>query len=166
MQVNINPRSGCLGIVSSEVQERIKCRSWVRVQKCFPQAGLADFADRQVLPFIPRITETQLPVPCLEIIAKFSHLAAQPNVEEIIIVSELFVSGTGVVSSAEPNSGSYWQTGPVRKEIWNSRIRDCEGIKGILDWHTDIKLTRSYVSAWELEWVGYKRHSCDRRVEK
>src|SRR5215472_11999494 len=102
MQVNINSAPGCLGIVSSEVQERIKCCGRVCIQKCFPQAGLADFADRQVLPFISRITETQLPVPCFEIIAKLAHLAAQPNVEEIIIVGELFVSGTRVVSSAEP----------------------------------------------------------------
>src|SRR5438552_17090977 len=105
MQVDINSAPGCLGVVSSEIQERIKRRSWVRIQKCCPQARLADFADGQVLPFVPGVAKTSFPVPTLEIIAKFAHLAAQPNVEEIIVVRELFVSGTGVVSSAEPNSG-------------------------------------------------------------
>ena len=79
-----------------EIQERIKCRSRIRIQKFFPQSRLADFVDGQILAFIPRITKTQLPVPSLEIIAKFPQLAAQTNIEEIILVSELFMSWTGV----------------------------------------------------------------------
>ena len=86
-----------------EIQEWIKCRSWVCIQKCFPQSRLADFADGQDLPLIPGITKTQFPVPSLEIIAKFSHFAAQANIEQIIVVSELFVSGAGVVDAAKHN---------------------------------------------------------------
>jgi len=96
MQVDVNPRSGRLGVVGREIQERIKCRSRIRIQKCFPQSRLADFVDGQILAFIPRITKTQLPVLSLEIIAKFPQLAAQTNIEEIILVSELFMSWTGV----------------------------------------------------------------------
>ena len=132
MQVDVNPRSGRLGVVGREIQERIKCRGRVRIQKCFPQSRLADFADGQILPFVPGITETQLPVPSLEIIAKFSHLTTQPNVEKGIPVGELFMSGTGVVNAAKPNPCSDRETGAVRKEIWNSRIRDRERIKRIL----------------------------------
>ena len=74
--------------------------------------------------------------------------------------------GTGIVNAAEPNSGSHRETASVRKEIWNGRIGDGERIKRIRDWHTDIEATEAYVSAWDLEWVGYKRHSCQGRVEK
>src|ERR1043166_6394505 len=101
MQVDVNPRSGCLGVVSSEIQEGIKCRSRIRIQKCFPQSRLAGFADGQILPLVPGITKTQLPVPSLEIIAKFPHLTTQPHVEQRIPVGELFMSGPGVVNSAK-----------------------------------------------------------------
>src|SRR6476660_875954 len=160
MQVDVNPRSGRLGVVGREIQEGIKCRGWIRIQKCFPQSRRADFVDGQILAFVPRITKTQLPVPTLEIIAKFSHLSSQPNVEKGIPVGELFMSGTRVVNAAESNSGSHRETGAVREEIWISRIRECEGIKRILDWHTEEKnWTIADASGWCLEWVGYKRHS-------
>src|SRR6266566_667288 len=159
MQVNINFRSGRLGVVSSEIQEWIKRRSWICIQKRLPQPRLAGFADGQILPLIPGITKTRFPVPSLEIIAKFPHLTTQPNVEKEIPVGELFMSGTGVVNAAEPNSGSHRETGAVRKEIWNSRIRDCERIKRIRDWHTDIEGTKA-------EWVGNKGHRCKGRIEK
>src|SRR5216110_3079260 len=136
MQVDVNSCPSCLGVVSSEIQERIKCRGRIRIQKCVPQSRLANFADRQILPFVPRITKTQLPVPRLEIIAKFSHLTLETNVKEIIVVSELFMSWTGVVDAAKLNPRSYWQTASVGKKTWNSRIRDGEGIKRILDWHS------------------------------
>src|SRR4029450_11100030 len=103
MQGDINSLPGRLGVVSIEIQERIKCRSRIRIQKSFPQSRLADFAHGQVLPLIPRITKTQLPVPSLEIIAKFPQLSAQTNIEKIIVVSELFMSWTGVVNAAKLN---------------------------------------------------------------
>ena len=50
MQGDVNSLPGCLGVVGVEIEEWIKCRSRVRIQKCFPQPRLADFADRQILP--------------------------------------------------------------------------------------------------------------------
>src|SRR5438094_6278740 len=134
MQVDINPRSGRLGVMGREIQERIKCRSWVRIQQRIPQPRLADFADGQILPLIPGITETKLPVPGLEIITKFSQLSAQTNIEEIIVVSELFVSGTGVGNAAKINPCRHGDTDSVNND---SIIRDRERIKRILDWHSD-----------------------------
>src|SRR5438552_16590347 len=97
MQVNINPGSSRPGVVSIGVQKRIKCRSWICIQKRFPQSRLADCTGRQVLPLVPGITETSFPVPPLEIIAKFTHLAAQPNIKYIIVVSELLVYRDSII---------------------------------------------------------------------
>src|SRR5262245_6657324 len=156
MQGDINPLPGRLGVVSIEIQERIKCRSRVRVQKCFPQSRLAGFVNRQILPFVPRITKTHVPVRSLDILAKFPHLTTQPHVDELIPVNELFVSRTCVVNTAKLDSVSHGQTASVGKEIWNGRIRDREGVKGILKWHTDAGWIKGYVSAWLLEWIGRK----------
>ena len=52
------------------------------------------------------------------------------------------------------NPGSYGETASVGKEIWNSRIRDRERIKRILDWHADAEWTKGYVSAWDLNGSG------------
>src|SRR5260370_29071489 len=159
MQVDVNSEPSRLGNVIVEVKERIKCSSRVRIKKCYPQSRLASFADGQVLPLVPRITETKFPVPRLEIIAKFSHLSAQANIEQIIVVSELFMSRTCVVNTARRNSRGYGETRSVRKEIWNSRIGYRERIKRILDWHTDAEWTKAHVSAWDLKWIGCQRHS-------
>src|SRR6059058_2526913 len=150
MEGDVNSLPRLCRVVSIEIQERIKCCSRIRIQKCFPQSGLAGFADGQVLPFVPGITETQLPVPSFEIVAKFSHLTTQPHVKQRIPVGELFVSRTGVVNAAKCNSGSYGKTASVRKETWDSRIRNSERIKWILDWHTNTIGTKAYVSAWFL----------------
>src|SRR6266540_5993514 len=163
MQADINGLSGPLGVVGIEIQERIKGRSWVGIQKCFPQSRLAGFARGHVLPFIPGITKTQLPVPRLEIMAKFPHLATQSHVEQRIPVGELFMSGTGVVNSAKGNPGSHRDRRSVNNQ---SRVSNREGIKRIRDWHTYAVGTKAYVSAWNLEWIGHKRHSCQRRVKK
>src|SRR5436190_3209215 len=166
MQINVNSGPGRPGIVSIEVQERIKCRSRVRDQKCFPQSRLANCTRGQILPLIPGITKTQLPIPSLKIIAKFSHFPTQANIEQVIVVSEFFVSRTGVVNAAKQNSGSYGKIASVGKEIWNGRICDRKGIKRILKWHTDAGEIKPYVSAWDLEWIRRKRHSCTGRIEK
>jgi hypothetical protein len=152
--------------VGSEIQERIKCRCRVRIQQRFPQSGLADFADGQVLPLVPGITEAQFPVPSFEVVAKFSHLTAEPDVEERIPVGELFMSGTGIINATKPNARSDRQTRPIGKEIWNSRISDCERIPRVHDWDTDASGTKAYISAWDLKWIGVKRNSCSRRIEK
>src|SRR5947207_6792134 len=133
MQVDVNSCPSCLGVVSSEIQERIKCRGRIRIQKCVPQSRLANFADRQILPFVPRITKTQLPVPRLEIIAKFSHLTLETNIKEIIVVSELFMSWTGVVDAAKLNAVCDWETSYYSKEIWDSRIRNGERVNRFRD---------------------------------
>src|SRR5262249_16793139 len=133
--------------------------------KSLSQPRLANVTYRQILPLVPGITETGFPVPRLEIVAEFSHLTLEPDVKESIPVSELFTSGPGVVNSAKPNASSYGKTASVRKEICNSRIRDGEGIKRILDWHADAELTKGYVSAWLLEWIRRKRHSRQGRIE-
>ena len=159
MQVNINLGSGRLGVVGVEIQERIKCSSWIRIQKSFPQSRLTYFADGQILPLIPRITKTQLPIPSLEVVTKLSHLAAEASIEQKIVVSEFFVSRTGVVNAAKHNS-THGETASVRKKTWNSRIPDRERIKRILDWHTDAAWEKGYVRAWDLEWIRRKRHSC------
>src|SRR5437016_7326817 len=151
MQVDVNPRSGRSGVMGREIQERIKRRGRIRIEKRLPQSRLAYLADGQVLPFVPRITKTQLPVPTLEIIAKFSHLSSQPNVEKGIPVGELFMSGTGVVNTAKINPCRHWDTDAVNN---HSAIRHREGIKRILDCHADAR--KNWTQA---EWIGYKRHS-------
>src|SRR5207247_7792885 len=166
MQVDVNPRSGRLGVVGIEIQERIKCRSRIRIQKCFPQSRLADCAERQILPLVPGIAETGFPVPSLEIIAKFSHFAAQANIEQIIVVSELVMSRTGVVDGDKPNSGSYGETTSIGKKTWNGRIGERERIKRILNWYAERARTKGCSRAWSLEWIGGDRHRCAGRIEK
>src|SRR6266699_5974767 len=165
MQGDVNLLSGQLGVEAIDAKERVKRRGGIRTQQRLPQPRLADFADGQVLALVPGIPETGFPVPRLEIIAKFSHLTLQPDVEELVPVSELFTSRTGVVNAAKPNPRSHRETRSVRKEIWNSRIRDCEGIPRIRDWHTNAVGTKERVSAWRLERIGRKRYSCEGRIE-
>src|SRR5438128_8299799 len=165
MQCNINPANRGFSVATEESKERIKRRGWVRTQQRVPQSRLAHIAYRQILPLIPGITETGFPVPGLKIVAELCHLTLEPNVKESIPVSELFTSRPGVVNSTKPNPSSYGKTASVRKEICNSRIRDGERIKRILDWHADAVLTKGYVSAWLLEWVRRKGHSGRGRIE-
>src|SRR6266550_2073242 len=167
MQGDVNSAPGRLSVVGSKIQEGIKRCGRVRIQEGVPQSRLADFANGQVLPLVPGVTEACFPVPRLEIIAKFSHFTTQPNVEQRILVGELFMSGTSVVNATKPNARSHRKTRAVRKEIWNGRIRHCERIKRIHNRHTDAAAgAKAYVSAWSLEWIGAKRHSCNGRIEK
>ena len=96
MQVDINPVSGRVRVSSKEALERIKRRGRVRIQERVSQPRLADLAYGYVLRIVPGVTETQFPVPILEIIAKFSHLTFEPDVEEHILERELFMSRSGV----------------------------------------------------------------------
>src|SRR5205814_7916639 len=107
MQDNINSASGRLAVVAKQAKERIKRRGRIRIQERVPQPRLADLAYRQILPLVPRITETRFPVPSLEIATKLAHFAAQPDVKETIPVGELFTSLTGVVDAAKSNPCSY-----------------------------------------------------------
>ena len=142
MQRHINLASGRGCVHAIETQERIKRRGRIGIQERLPQARLAYLAHRKVLPLVQRIPETQFPVPRLEVIAELSHFATQPDVEELIPVSEFFVSCAGVVDAAEANTGRDWETtGGIfcsrRKEVWNRRVCNGERIERIGNWHTD-----------------------------
>src|SRR6266508_3928582 len=76
------------------------------------------------------------------------------------ILRKLFMSGTGVVSTAKLNPSSHWKTRSIEKKIWNRCIRDGEGIKRILDWHADAERTKAYVGARNLERIRPKRYRC------
>ena len=91
------------------------------IQERLPQGGLADLANGKVLPLVSRIPETQFPVPRLEVIAGIPQFTARSDVEELIPVSEFFVSWAGVLDAAEANTGRDWETISVRKEVWNRR---------------------------------------------
>src|SRR5438045_1272058 len=114
MQCNINPANRGFSVAASETKEWIKGRGWVRIQQGLPQSRLAHIAYRQILPLIPGITETGLPVPALEIVAEFCHLTLEPNVKESIPISELFTRRSGIVNTTKPNPGSYGKTASVR----------------------------------------------------
>ena len=75
------------------------------VQEGIAQPGLAHFADGQVLSFVARVTETDLPVPRLQVIAKFSHLTPQADIEELVPVGEFLGPYAGIIDAAEPNPG-------------------------------------------------------------
>src|SRR5436309_457955 len=166
MQSDVNGLPSRLGVVGVEIQERIKRRGWIGVQQRLPQARLTDFANGQVLPLVSGVTETGFPVPRLEIIAKFAHLTLEPDVKELVPVSEFFASWTGVVDTAEPNTGSYRETGAIRKEVWNSRICNRKRIKRIRERHADTGRAKEGVSARILECVGRKRYRCQGCIEK
>src|SRR5437667_7905264 len=163
MQGDINLFPGRLGVVASDAQEWIKRRGRVGIQQRVAQPRLAGFANGQILPLVPGITETRFPVPSLEIIAKFSHLTLQPDVKETIPVGELFTSGTGIVNAAKANPRSHGSWDSVNDQ---SRIPNREGIKRILDWHTNAVGTKECVSVWRFEWIGCKRHRRQGCVEK
>src|SRR5262249_46322954 len=112
------------------------------------------------------VAETELPVPRLEIIAKFPHLAPQTNIEKIVVISELFVSRTRVVNPAKLNSGIYRETASIGKEIWNRCVGHRERIKRILNWHTEGARTKRQIRAGDLEWVGNNRHRREGRIVK
>ena len=72
--------------------------------------------------------------------------------------------GTGIVDAAKENPRSHGDWDSVNNQ---SRIRDGERIKRILDWHTDGgDGVKAHVSALGLEWIGPKRHSCKGGIEK
>src|SRR4029077_20934409 len=167
MQGNVNPAPGGRSVLVEKTTEGIKRRGRICVQQGVAQPGLAGFAYRQVLSLVARVTETHFPIPCLEVIAKFSHLTTQPDVEELIPVSELFVPWTGIVQAAEPNTSGQRNRRSVNNQ---SRVPNCEGIERILDWDTDAeRATRPYGrkrSSRNVEWIGRKWHSGQGCIEK
>src|SRR5213593_1619083 len=142
MQGNINSLPGPCCVVRIEIQERIERRGRVCVQKRRAQSRLTDFADGEVLSLIPGVTETQFPIPRLEVIGNFSHLSPQANIEQLIPVGEFFAPRTGIVDASEPNTRGYRETRAIRKEVWNSCICNRKRIKRIRERHTDAIRTK------------------------
>src|SRR4029077_15950514 len=95
-----------------------------------------------------------------------SHFAAHADIEQLIVIRELFTSRPGVVNRPKPNPGIHRETRSVRKEVRNSRICDRERIKRVDDWHTDAERTESDVGTWDVERIRLKWHCCQRRIEK
>src|SRR6267378_2469851 len=155
MQGDIDSLPRRPGVLAEEAAERIKRRVRICVQEGIAQPGLAHFANGQVLPFVARVTETQFPVPRLQVVGKFSHLTAQADVEELVPVSELFAPYAGIIDATEPNPSG--QRNRLSVNI-QSHIPDCEGIKRIRDWHTDaVGTARPYgskISSRNVEWIG------------
>src|SRR5262249_15527989 len=168
MQGDVNLLPGRLGVVGIDIQERIKRRGWIAVQKRLAQSGLADLANGQVLSFVPRVTETSFPITRLKIIGDPSHFTTQPHVKQLVPVSEFFAPWAGVVNTTKPNTSGDRETRSVRKEIWNSRICNGERVPRIEreNGHTDAGGTKETVSAWVFEWIRRKGYCCQRRIEK
>src|SRR6266576_6871372 len=114
-----------------ETQEGIKRRARICRQECVPQGRLADFANGKVLSTVSRIPETQFPVPRLEVIAGIPQFTAHSDVEQLIPVSEFFVSWASVIDAAEANTGRDWETISVRKEVWNGWSGKVERFNGM-----------------------------------
>src|SRR4029077_4484844 len=113
IQVDINPVYRRVRIATEETHERIKGRAWIWMQQRVSQTSLANLTHGQVLPLVASVTETQFPVPRLEVIAKFSHLTFQSNIEQVIPVSELLVSDTGVLERTKPDASSHGDRDPI-----------------------------------------------------
>src|SRR5262249_36828365 len=168
MQGDVNLLPGRLGVVGIEIQERIKRRGWITVQKRLAQPGLAGLANGQVLSFVPRVTETSFPIPRLKIIGDPSHLATQADVKELVPVSEFFAPWTGVVNAAETNTSSDRKTDSSGEEIWDGRISNGERVPRIEreNGHTEAGGQKDGFWAGVLEGVGRKGTRCERRIKK
>src|SRR5690242_19958947 len=132
MQSHIDRLSGSRAVLAEKATERIKCRGRIGIQQGVTQPGLAHLANGQVLSLVAGITETHFPIPCLEVIPKFSHLTTQTDVKQLVPVSELLTPWASVVDAAKSNTSSHRDWYSVN---YQSRVANCEGIKRILDWH-------------------------------
>src|SRR5213078_2654289 len=156
MQVDIRSGYRRIRIATEEADERIEGRSRVRIQQRVSQTRLADLAYGQVLPLVASVAEAQFPVPRLEVIAEFSHLALKSDVEEHIPVGKLLVSGAGVVNATKPDAGCHRDWGSVNNQ---SCISDGKRIKRILNWHADAGRAKPYASSRCLKRIRHKRNS-------
>src|SRR6266496_1589451 len=171
MQGDIDSLPGRPRVVSVEIQERIERRGRIGIQQRLPQSRLANLANGQVLPFVPGVTETCLPIPRLKVIGDPPHFTAQSHIKQLVPVSEFFAARTGIVNTTEPHTGRYRETtGGIlwsrRKEIRNGRICNGERIKRIRDRHTDAIRAKERASESVLERIRRKRHSRQGRIEK
>src|SRR5215471_21361593 len=104
MQCDIHSLPRRSGVLAEKAAKGIKGGGRICIQQGIAQPGLADFANGQILSLIARVTETHFPIPCLEIVGELSHLTTQPDVEQLVPISEFFMSWTSIVDAAEPNS--------------------------------------------------------------
>src|SRR5215469_5577624 len=125
MQCHINSLPRRRSVLAEKATKRIKCRGRVCIQQGIAQPRLTRFANGEVLAFIARVTETHFPVPRLEVITKFAHLTAQTDVEQLVPVSDFFVSWTRIVNTAEANPRSQRNRRSVNNQ---SRVPNCERI--------------------------------------
>ena len=153
---------GSRAVLAEKATKRIKCRGRIGIQQGIAQSRLAHFANRQVLSLVAGVTEAHFPVPRLEVIPEFAHLAPQPDIKELIPVSELLTPWTCVVNPAESDPSGHWHRYSVNDQ---GRVADCEGIKRIRDWHTNATGTKERVSAGLVKWIWRKWHCCQRRIE-
>ncbi len=163
MQVDINLAYRIIRVATLEAQERIKGRSRVRIQQRLSQTRLAGLTYGQILTLVAIVAEARFPVPRLEIIAKLSHLTFQSNIEHVIPIGELFMSGTGVVNATKPDASSHGDRNPVKN---HRRICYCERIKRINNWHTDPGGAKPYAAILNLKWIRRKRNSRQGCIEK
>ncbi len=161
MQVDINPIVCRERVGPEEATKGVKRRCRVAIQQRVAQTRLADLSQRLVQALVARVAEAHFPVPRLEIIAEFSHLTFQSNIEDVIPVGKLLASDAGVVNTTKPNAGSHWDPNPVKN---HGRICYCERIKRISNWHTDPGRAKPY-AGWvtkcvhTLKRIGRKRSS-------
>ena len=66
------------------------------------------------------------------------------------------MSGTGVIDAAKPNPRSHRETGAVRKEILNVASATVNGLNGFVIGTLIPTVSKTYVSAWDLKWIGSK----------
>src|SRR5205823_3436325 len=84
-----------------------------RVIERITKPRLADFPDGQVLSFVSGVTETELPVPSLEIVTKLAHLPTKTDIEQRIPVGELFTPWASIVNPTKPDAGSHRHGNPI-----------------------------------------------------
>ena len=74
------------------------------------------------------------------------------------------MSGTGVVNAAKINPCRHRDTDSVNNHSVHPAT--VNGLNGFEIGTLMPKWTKAYVSAWNLKWVGHKRHSRQGRIEK
>src|SRR6266702_6807286 len=155
-------RTSCI-ISDSLIQEGVKRRGRIRIHESLSQPGLANNVSRLNFFIVPGITETRFPVPGLEVIAKFAHLTAKPDIKENIVKGARRKS-VPLFQTTITNAGKHRGSGKGLAVRRNSRVRYRERIKRILDWHTDTG--RSEAGARRrVERIGRKRSRRQSRTE-
>ena len=76
------------------------------------------------------------------------------------------MSGTGVVNTAKPNPVVTGRPAPSGKKFGIVASATVNGLNGFEIGTLMPAGTKAYVSAWDLEWIGHKRHSCQGCIEK